>query len=247
MNNLQSWHIKIFFCFFVSTFLAPEYSSAQSVSADLLKADSLFELKKYTESFDEYQTVFEQGMASPQMLMKMAFIKEGLDEYPEALFYLTKYYDLTHNNLVLKKINEIAEKQGLLGYDVTDADFIMSWYSLYYDLILTVVMSVIFVLLLLQVYRFLKKKGFSTGLMTWQLIFGLFLAVVVNYPFSKPEAIIVEPATYLMKGPSAGAPMLEIVSQGHKVKVLDAGQIWTKILWHDAEVYVRSGSLKRLG
>ncbi|WP_416864108.1 MAG: hypothetical protein ACMVP2_15055 [Imperialibacter sp.] len=247
MNNLQSWHIKIFFCFFVSTFLTPEYSSAQSVSADLLKADSLFELKKYTESFDEYQTVFEQGLASPQMLMKMAFIKEGLDEYPEALFYLTKYYDLTHNNLVLKKINEIAEKQGLLGYDVTDADFIMSWYSLYYDLILTVVMSVIFVLLLLQVYRFLKKKGFSTGLMTWQLIFGLFLAVVVNYPFSKPEAIIVEPATYLMKGPSAGAPMLEIVSQGHKVKVLDVGQIWTKILWQDAEVYVRSGSLKRLG
>ncbi|WP_339786714.1 hypothetical protein [uncultured Imperialibacter sp.] len=247
MNNLQSWHIKIFFCFFVSTFLTPEYSSAQSVSADLLKADSLFELKKYTESFDEYQLVFEAGMASPQMLMKMAFIKEGLDEYPEALFYLTKYYDLTHNNLVLKKINEIAEKQGLLGYDVTDADFIMSWYSLYYDLILTVVMSVIFVLLLLQVYRFLKKKNFSTGLMTWQLVFGLSLVVVVNYPLSKPEAIIVEPATYLMKGPSAGAPMLEIVSQGHKVKVLDAGQIWTKILWHDAEVYVRSGSLKRLG
>ncbi|MEQ8532707.1 MAG: hypothetical protein RIB86_12720 [Imperialibacter sp.] len=247
MNNLQSWHIKIFFCFFVSTFLTPEYSSAQSVSADLVKADSLFELKKYTESFDEYQTVFEQGLASPQMLMKMAFIKEGLDEYPEALFYLTKYYDLTHNNLVLKKINEIAEKQGLQGYDLTDADFFMSWYSLYYDLILSVVMTVIFVLLLLQVYRFLKKKGFSAGVMTWQLVFGVALAVVVNYPFSDREAIIIEPATYLMKGPSAGAPMLEIVSQGHKVKVLDAGQIWTKILWHDAEVYVRSGSLKRLG
>ncbi|MEQ8810164.1 MAG: hypothetical protein RIE59_13915, partial [Imperialibacter sp.] len=91
----------------------------------------------------------------------------------------------------------------------------MSWYSLYYDLILTVVMTVIFVLLLLQAYRFLKKKGFSAGVMTWQLVFGVALAVVVNYPFSDREAIIIEPATYLMKGPSAGAPMLEIVSQGH--------------------------------
>lgn len=247
MNNLQSWHLKIFFCFFVGTSLVPEYSSAQSLSTVLSQADSLFELKKYTESFDQYQVVFDGEMATPQMLMKMAFIKEGLDEYPEALFYLSKYYDITHNNLVLKKINEIAERQGLLGYDVTDADFFISWYSTYYDLILAAAMTILFLLMISQVFRFYKNRGLSAGLMTWQLIFGIALAVIVNYPFADPQAIIVEPATYLMKGPSAGAPMLEIVSQGHKVKILHEGQIWTKILWRDAEVYVRSGSLKRLG
>jgi hypothetical protein len=247
MDNLQSGYIKIFFCFLLGVFLVPEYSSAQGVNPVLTKADSLFELKKYTESFEQYQQVFDEGMASPQMLMKMAFIKEGLDEYPEALFYLTKYYDLTHSNLVLRKINEIAEKQGLVGYDVTDADFFISWYAVYSDLLFTGLMCVIVIFLALQAFRFYKRKKLSAGLMTWQLIFALALAVVVNYPFGSAEAIIVEPATYLMKGPSAGAPMLEIVSQGHKVKVLDEGQIWTKIQWRDREVYVRTGSLKRLG
>ncbi len=247
MNNLQSWYLKIFFCFFIAAFLLPEDSSAQGVKSVLSKADSLFELKKYTESFDQYQQVFAEDVATPQMLMKMAFIKEGLDEYPEALFYLTKFYDITHSNLALKKINEIAEKQGLLGYEVTDADFFVSWYATYSEIILIGLMCIIVVLLALQVFRFYMRKSLSTGLMTWQLIFALALAIIINYPFADSTAIIVEPATYLMKGPSAGAPMQEIVSQGHKVKVLDEGQIWTKILWRDAEVYVRSGSLKRLG
>lgn len=247
MDNLQSRAVKIFFCFFISLALIPASSFGQSSGEILTKADSLYDLKKYTESFDQYQLVFDEGYTTPQMLMKMAFIKEGLEEYPEALFYLTRYYELTRSNLALGKINEIAEEQGLIGYEVTDLDFVISWYSMHYELILIGFMSVLFSLLLLQVVRRFKGKDFSTGAMTWQLIFGIGLAVVVNYPFVSPQAIISEPSTYLMKGPSAGAPMLEIISQGHKVKILDEGQIWTRIEWRDAEVYVRTGSLKRLG
>lgn len=247
MDNLQSRLRKILFCFFIFVLLFFQRSFGWSPDAILAKADSLYDLKKYTESFDQYQTVFNEGLGTPQMLMKMAFIKEGLEEYPDALFYLTRYYELTRSNLALSKINEIAKAQGLMGYDVTDLDFVMSWYSMHYDLILIGFMSVLFSLLFLQVFRRFKGKDFSTGAMTWQLIFGIGLAIVVNYPFVTPQAIISEPSTYLMKGPSAGAPMLEIISQGHKVKILDEGQIWTKIEWRDAEAYVRTGSLKRLG
>lgn len=247
MNNLQSTHIKIFFCLLALSFFTPKDSFGQSAVRTLQQADSLYNLKKYTESFEHYQQIFAEGAASPQMLMKMAFIKEGLEEYPEALYYLTQYYTLTHSNLALNKINEIAEAQGLEGYEVTDADFFLSWYSMNYDLMLLGLMAVLFVLFLLQGFRFWKGKGFSTGLATWQLIFALCLAALVNYPLTDDEAIIVDPATYLMSGPSAGATMTEIVSQGHKVKVLTPGDVWTKIQWHDTEVYVRTGSLKRLG
>ena len=70
---------------------------AQGPVETLAIADSLFEARKYTESFKIYQEIHGQNQGSPSMLLKMAFIKEGLDDYPAALYYLNQYYLFTSN------------------------------------------------------------------------------------------------------------------------------------------------------
>lgn len=227
--------------------LAAKDSFGQSVNEILGRGDALFTQKKYTESLDQYEEVLRAGVASPQMLLKMAFIKEGLGEYPEALFYLTEYYQLTNNRQVLTKINEIATKQGLEGYNVTDVDHFRAWYYTYADLVVIGLMAVLLLLFVLQAVKLWRKKQLSVATATWQVVFAVLLGLLVNLPLSSTEAIIIDPSTFLMKGPSAGAPMMEIVSQGHKVKVLDEGEVWTKIQWKESEVYVRSSSIRRLG
>ncbi|HET9054902.1 MAG TPA: SH3 domain-containing protein, partial [Cyclobacteriaceae bacterium] len=57
------------------------------------------------------------------------------------------------------------------------------------------------------------------------------------------KAIIAKNNTYVMNGPSAGASVLTIVRDGHRVDVLSTHDIWTKIKIGDSEGYVRSSSL----
>ena len=104
----------------------------QSVSQELEIADSLFAKKKYTQSFDIYTGILENYESrSPSMLLKMAFIREGLGDYSTALYYLSQYYLLTSNKQVLKKMEEVAKDHDLKGYTYTDADFFLTYYYKY--------------------------------------------------------------------------------------------------------------------
>ena len=52
-------------------------------------ADSLFSQQKYTEALNLYEEIYTSGRASSAMLLKMAFIQDGLNNYADALFIWT--------------------------------------------------------------------------------------------------------------------------------------------------------------
>jgi hypothetical protein len=53
------------------------------------------------------------------MLLKMAFVKEGLGDYSNALYYLNLYYLKTYDKKVLKKMENLAERYHKLeGYEL---------------------------------------------------------------------------------------------------------------------------------
>src|SRR3970040_613357 len=72
---------------------------AQTSSFRLYTADSLFRAKQFTQSLRHYEAMLENKEFTPAMLLKMAYIHEGL-----------------------------ATKSTLGGYTVTDADRLISWY-----------------------------------------------------------------------------------------------------------------------
>ena len=91
--------------------------TALDSSADpkLFEADSLFRSKKYTESKSIFSEITATGKASPALLLKMAYIDEGLGDYVQALFHLNSYYSMTSNEQALDKMRSIAEKKDLSG------------------------------------------------------------------------------------------------------------------------------------
>src|SRR5882762_7573316 len=84
------------------------FSLQAQPNAYLQKADELYKKKQFTQSFELYEQLFHQGKSSPAMLLKMAYIQEGLGHISRTLYYLTLYYKETRDERVLAKIDEIA-------------------------------------------------------------------------------------------------------------------------------------------
>lgn len=227
---------------FLGIFFSCIFGSLIAQNNNLEKVDSLFDQQKYTEAYDQYEIIFQNGLASPAMLLKMAFIQDGLGNYTEALFYLDKYYKMSANRTVVGKIEELAEANNLSGYRYDDTDYflaILGKYQLHFSILLIAIM------LLLEVYIFRKSKGeeqsYAAGVM--QFIAMMCLLVTVNFKAS-PNAIVVSDHTLLRSGPSAGAEPIDMLAKGHKVKILKQDDVWTQIVWDGQEVFVRNGKLR---
>ncbi|MFT6865205.1 MAG: hypothetical protein ACJA08_000022 [Cyclobacteriaceae bacterium] len=211
----------------------------------LHKADSLFKSKKYTEAFDLYSTIYAEGSASPAMLARMAFIKEGLGNYTEALFYLDHYYKKTSDKKVLEKMRDLAEENSLSGFEYSDYKFIVNNINKYGDLVIMGLLALS--LLSLSIIYFKAPKGASAApWLALQLFLLIPAALVLNEFFNDNEAIIKQDQTVMMQGPSAGSEPLELIAKGNKVKVIEAEPIWTKIRIGETEAYVRSNRLLKL-
>jgi len=211
---------------------------------NLVTADSLFNAGKFTEALQIYQNIQNSQHATPAMLLKMAYINEGLNQYADALYLLEKYYSITANRKVIAKINDIAAANKLTGYEYTDLFFLYHLINTYYyefifgfSLLLT--LSTLYIL-------FKSKKYISIPMIGLQLLMVLLLIIVVNSPMKKSEAIIIADQSILMSGPSAGAEPLQLIEKGHKVKILENNLIWVKINWNNKQAYIRANKLAKI-
>ena len=109
---MQNLFVKFSIIIFV---LISNSLAGQGIYKALNKADSLYISKKYAEAYTDYLHIFEQGKYTPQMLLKMAYVKEGLGEVPEALYYLNVYYVNFPGRNILKKMGVEKElyRQGV--------------------------------------------------------------------------------------------------------------------------------------
>ena len=235
--------IKIYqlFLFF---FLTPAICAfAANPEGNLKTADSLFQAKKYTESFEVYEKLYnDKQLYSPAMLLKMAFIKEGLGDYSNALYYLHIYFKKTLDTTALIKISKIVENKQLRGYN-GDA-YLREFVSKYLYTFMVGVLLLLSVALIFSA-RY-ASKGKSPVALILTLIFILPLAFAMNYDLQKKSAIIMEDTTYLMDGPSGSANVAETLTKGHKVIVQKSEGVWSRISWDDKTYYVRKNKLKEL-
>lgn len=214
---------------------------AQS-SKTLDQADSLFQEQKYTEAFEVYNDIFLAGKITESMLVKMAFIKEGLGNNVQALYYLDQYYTLTSDKSVLLKMQELATENRLNGYQVEDKDFFLNFLNLYW-LEIQLALLAVSIFLLVFTYRTKKQKRMPLGIPILQVIILVAFLALSNNWVQQGTAIIQSP-TLLMSGPSAGAEPVGWVNEGHKVKVMDQSDVWTKIQWENEEAYILNSKLR---
>lgn len=218
---------------------------AQSISKELISADSLYAQKKYREAEKAYlQLLLEKQQYSPAMLLKIVQLNEmkASPHFVESLYALNLYYVQNPDNRILQRIQEIAEKQKLRGYDTTDLEYVVSFYNQHKRWIVSLIVLMFMGGIIYLYHRKSqgKKPIFRAIILTitMMLFFGIH-----NYILTYQKGILHQEAL-LMSAPSAGAKCLEVVSEGDCFQIIDKQDIWYKVRHKkdDLEGFIRQNN-----
>jgi hypothetical protein len=242
MKNKQKRGVEILTitAFILINFFA---ASAQPSSQLTKAADSLFRARQYPQSFELYKAILDQHYYSPAILLKMAYVQEGLGHIGRSLYYLNLYYQATNDKQALYKMEDIAEKNNLQGYASTEAArffFLLRTNSLRITSILGAIMVFLFALIIYYRVR-LHQRPYFTAFML--LLVGGILFLHINVSSSISTGIITAPTAYIMSGPSAGASVVSVVGEGHKLEITGKEDVWLKVRWLDKDAYIKQNSL----
>lgn len=242
MKNKQKRGVEILIIIvliFLNSPLAKAQPSAQITKA----ADSLFRARQYSQSFELYKAILEQHYYSPVILLKMAYIQEGLGHVGRSLYYLNLYYQATNDKQALYKMEEIAEKNKLEGYASTETTRLFTLLRENYFRIGAILGAIIiFLFALLIYYRVrLHQKPYFTAFMLLLVMGVLFMHV--NFSQQMSTGVVTNPSTYVMSGPSAGASVVSIVGEGHKLEITGKEDVWMKVRWLNKDAYIKQNSI----
>jgi hypothetical protein len=218
-------------------------SSSTAQITFLNRADSLFQQKRYTQSLEIYKALAEQHRYTPAMLLKMAYIEEGLNHIANAAYYLNLYYLATYDKSVLHKLNELAEKNRLDGYSTTDGDWFFTFYKqhhFYISMVLSIMLGVFVLLIILQKIRY-GVKAYAAWLVS--CVCAALLIAVIQFDTLHAQAIVAKANTYFMESPSAGASVLNILRDGHRVEVMGKTDVWVKVKLGNKEGFIKENNL----
>jgi len=240
MKNLQTWFLK--FLITIAFFFNCQFALAQSQKIKL--ADSLFRSKQYTQSLEVYQSLFNDQKYSPAMLLKMAYIQEGLGKIGQTLYYLKLYHLASDDEQALHKMEELAGKFGLSGYDSNDASRMQQWIN---KKIKIVQIGLASVLLLMSYTIFIRRrKDHRPWLAVGVIIIVSASVFYLNNFYSSNSVIVNNDRTYLMEAPSSGAPVATILAEGNQLQLLGHSDVWLKVKWMDKIVYVKNSSVLKV-
>ena len=177
------------------------------------------------------------------MLLKMAFIHEGLQQYTNSMYYLQLYYSKHPSRSVLRKMEEVGLQQHLSGYEYTDWDFFKTQFYKYYAQILELLLAGAAIALTMLLVRWVKRRPVSTEAKFAFLLYLGFLFYFGNFLTLGQQGIIQSGNVPIMTAPSAGSSLVASVGMGHKVRVLGEQDIWYRIEWEDQTAYIRKNNL----
>ena len=237
MKILQTSLLKILVSLALFFFITVVHGQPPKIRA----ADSLFRSKQYTQSMALYQQMIKGKEYSPSMLLKMAFIQEGLGKIGPTLYYLKLYYLASDDEQALQKMEELASKFKLNGYSPTDADRLKLWVSKNLFLIQFILASLLF---FASILVFLQRKK---NKVSWSGVFFLFTTMALlsylNNFYSIPSVIVSQDHTYLMDAPSAGARVVGIIGEGNQLEPLGQTDVWLRVRWQNKAAYLKANSV----
>ncbi|WP_299758033.1 SH3 domain-containing protein [uncultured Pontibacter sp.] len=244
MQNILS-KISVFLIIFLAVLAEPAY--AQATNLTLAKADSLFLNQRYSDAFVFYEQLLEQEQQySPQMLLKMAYIKEGLRDYTGAMYYLHMFYTKEPSRSTLKKMEELAQAYRLQGYEYNDLQFFKTQFNKYYMRILELMLLIAVIAVTVMLFSWRRGHRFSTAFKAGFILYLLFILFYINLLNLGDEGIIKNNQVAIMSAPSAGADWIATTSQGHKVPITGEQDIWYEIKWKGETAYIRKSNLLEL-
>ena len=219
-----------------SFFCENSYSSTK-------KADSLFNLKRYSESKILYDSIFyKENKYSNSMLLKMATIEESLDNYEKSIYYLELFQKNKNENKVLDKINDIVDDKNLSGFENSDKKIFINIYKKYRSNILALLLTLISIIFIVNLVRYFRKNVVNFALPFFYISSFLSLLIINIKPPS--DAIVFKDYTFIMKEPSSGSDLYSILNKGDKLIVSKDLEVWYEIILNGKKRYVRKKNVR---
>ncbi|WP_460922896.1 SH3 domain-containing protein [Pontibacter brevis] len=206
----------------------------------------MFQKQHYTEAFDLYEQILQEQLYSPQMLLKMAYIKEGLRDYTGAMYYLHLFYTKEPSRSVLRKMEELAQAHRLQGYEYNDLQFFKTQFSKHYMRILELMLLAAVVTATVIFFRWRKGHRFSKPFQIGFTLYLLFILYYINFLNLGDAGIIKNNHVAIMSAPSAGGSWLATATEGHKVPIRGEQDIWYEIEWKGQKAFIRKSNLLEL-
>ncbi|UJP64955.1 tetratricopeptide repeat protein [Mongoliitalea daihaiensis] len=242
MQNIQPNFLTKFIIIslgFIQTF------NCQADKFSLQNADSLFAGNNYQEALAIYEHLLvEEEIYSPAMLLKMAFVAEGMGDFSKASYYLAKFYDINPNPRVITKIKSLTEQSELYGYELSDWDQFFGFLTdLRVELTAFFAFLLVVSLTLLVVFRekAIKPKYYIPS---FGLIFLIFLCN--NFLYQPRTGIITGSPTLIMDKPTGAGKVLSVVDPGHRVIIQSSKDIWHEVKWKNKNAYIKKDHITRL-
>lgn len=240
---MQNMSYKIFCFFSLLCLLTLHKVYPQTYEQKLKTADSLFAQARFTEALASYEDILQNSdRFSHQMLLKMAFIQEGLGDYTSSLYLLNLYYNYNPNKKVLRKMEDLASKNKLTGYRYTDLEYFISLYNQYYYSIIFFFLAFAVTYYLYLWIKKLRRKRLGLRPLVFIILLGI-VYVLTNFDLIPAKAIISNSGSLLMSAPAASSDPIAIIDKGHRVMVLGKEDIWYRILWEGQTAYILENNL----
>jgi hypothetical protein len=243
MKDYQKRHLK-FILAAVLAIASTGFSGAQSFDFQLKLADSLFQQKKFTESLKVYEEIYRQNAYTPAMLLKMAYVEEGLGHTARTLYYLDTYYLLTRDDRAREKMEETAAAFRLQGYTITPLDRFLMLLTVW-RVPLIAFLAAGTLLFGISAWR-TKEKALAGFIVVVQFFFAAALVYMININLTENSAIVSQSPIYIMSGPSSGANVVAIIGDGHKIEIEGKKDVWVKITWEGKEGWVKETAMMRM-
>lgn len=182
----------------------------------------------------------------PAEMLRLAYLREQKEHYAQALFYLSLYALITHDTDAMPTIQQLASRYRLSGYEHNDFEWLQMKYRRYFNYIMLSALLIWGSVLLYWVYAWFRKHEI---LLRYKFIWAITLVgwgLLFNFYQENKLGVIASDNVYLMDAPSAGSKMIQIVSQGHRVPILEEEDIWYKVRWQGKIAYIRKNFVWKL-
>ncbi len=180
------------------------------------------------------------------MLLKMAYIKEGLRDYTGAMYYLHLFYTKEPSRSVLRKMEELAQAHRLQGYEYNDLQFFKTQLSKHYMRILELMLLAAVVTATVMFFSWRKGHTFTGTFKLGFVLYLVFILYYINYLDLGSAGIIKRNNVAIMSAPSAGGNWLATATEGHKVPIRGEQDIWYEIRWKGEKAYIRKSNMLEL-
>lgn len=229
----------IFIFCLLAGFISISFRSQAQNDKLLKQGDSLFSAGRYVEALSLYEHLLNKRKEfSPQMLLRMAFVEESKNNYPQALYYLNLHYRVSPDKQVLRKLEELAQTHQLEGYQYTDKTYFLSLYDSYRWYIILFFGVIIFIMSIWLINRVRQKRPILPPLVVG-FSFVVILLLLHNLATQRTLGIIQNDYTTFVESPSAASPVLKIIKKGNRYQILDKKDSWYKVTIDNQTGYVR--------